>query len=364
MFRAKYILNRVLSRSRRIVLLLFFATSMVHAILTQDLVLQIQTGTQVEIDAMSSPVIGYTVYNTDDNKIYVYDGTSWIATANDQQNITGSGLSGTTLTVGISNGNSDTIDLSTLVDDADANASNELQTLSISGQDISLSNGGGSVTIPSETTTSLSQDLVTGIVTYTNEASASQTANIVSTDVDNQVISGTDGGAYVGPTVYNGFFVISSAGNVVVSGVPFQPSEVTFVAHANVESLNLDSDNGIGNNDRGIDNSFGTMNGFVRDDSGTITQQVIYVGGHGNSINDISRYASSSHCIAVRYGDQNGADLGKITASFGSFTTNGFSVNVTYTNGTITVNNGNVLVDVQPTDILNEGLVVLFTAYK
>lgn len=360
----KSVLNTALYISRRSVLLFFFVTSMVHAVLTEDLVLQIQTGTQVEINGMSSPVIGYTVYNTDDNKIYVYDGTSWMATANDQQNIMGSGLSGTTLTVGISNGNSDTIDLSTLVDDADANVSNELQTLSISGQDITLSNGGGTVTVPSETTTSLAQDSSSGIITYTNENGSDQTADIVSSDSDNQIIAGTDGGSYLGPTVYNGFFTISSAGNVVVTGVPFQPSEVTFVAHANVESLNLDSDNGTGNNDRGIDNSFGTMNGFVRDDSGTITQQVIYVGGHGNSINDISRYASSSNCIGVRYGDQNGADLGKIIASFGAFTADGFTLNVTYTNGTITVNNGNALVDVQPTDILNEGLVVLFTAYK
>jgi len=350
--------------SQRSILLFFFVTSMVHAVLTEDLVLQIQTGTQTEITGMSSPVIGYTVYNTDDNKIYVYDGTSWIATANDQQSITGSGLSGTTLTVGISNGNSDSIDLSTLVEDADANVSNELQTLSISGQEISLSNGGGSVTIPSETPTSLSQDVGTGIITYTNENSSSLTANVVSADVDNQIILGTDGGAYVGPTVYNGFFIISSSGNQVISGIPFQPSQVTFVAHANVENLNIDSDNGTGNNDRGIDNSFGTMKGFVRDDSGTITQQVIYVGGHGNSINDISRYASSSNCIGVRYGDQNGADLGKITASFGTFTASGFTLNVTYVNGTITVNNGNSLVDVQPTDVLNEGLVVLFTAYK
>lgn len=364
MVRMKSILNSVTSLSQRILLSLLFCTSMIYAVFTEDLVLQIQTGTQVEMTGMATPQLGYTVYNTDDNKIYVYDGTSWVVTASDQQDITGSHLSGTTLTVGITNGNSDTVDLSALVNDADANVTNEIQTLSIVGQDISLSNGGGSVTIPSETSTNLSQDMSTGVITYTNEDVTNQTANVVSADVDNQVIAGSDGGAYVGPTVYNSFFIISSSGNKVVSGLPFQPSQVTFVTHANIESLNIDADNGTGNNDRGIDNSFGTMNGFARDDSGTITQQVIYAGGHGNSINDISRYASSSHCIGVRYGDQNGADLGKITASLSSFNPSGFTLNVTYINGTITVNSGNTLLNVQPTDILNESLVVLYTAYK
>lgn len=349
---------------KKVFLIILAFTAMLHAVLTEDLVLQMHSGTQSEITGMANPQLGHTVYNTDDSQIYVYDGTAWVTSASDKQDITAAALSGTSLTIGITNGNSDTVDLSTLVDDADANASNEIQTLSISGQDISLSSGGGTVSIPNETSTSLSQDTSTGMVTYRNEDSTTQTANIISTDADNQIEPGTDGGAYVGPTVYNGFFTISSAGSQVISGVPFTPSQVTFVAHANVESLNIDADNGTGNNDRGIDNSFGTMNGFVRDDSGSITQQVIYVGGHGNSINDISRYASSSNCIGVRYGDQNGADLGKITASFTSFDTNGFTLNATYTNGTITINNGNPIVDVQPTDILNESLVVLFTAYK
>jgi len=139
-------------------------------------------------------------------------------------------------------------------------------------------------------------------------------------------------------SVYTGTFIISSEGTVTITNIPFQPSQVTFVANANVESLNLDSDNGTGNNDRGIDNSFGTMNGFARNVNGTLVQQVIFGGGHANSINDLSRYASSSNCIGIRYGDQNGNSLGKIEGSFGTFTTNGFTINVEYTNGTVTIN--------------------------
>ncbi len=165
-------------------------------------------------------------------------------------------------------------------------------------------------------------------------------------------------------TCYLGAFQISAPGSITVSGMPFQPNQISFVAHANVESFNLDSDNGTGNNDRGIDNSFGTMNGFAREDSGSITQQVIYIGSNGNSINDISRFASNTNCIGVRYGNQNGQDLGKITASLTNFTTDGFTINVVYTNGTVTSNNPNPIVDVQPTDVLNEGLVVLYKAYR
>lgn len=164
--------------------------------------------------------------------------------------------------------------------------------------------------------------------------------------------------------IYTGWFIISGEGVVTVSDIPFTPSQVTFSAAANVESRDIDSDNGVGNNDRGIDNSFGSMKGFARDDDGTITQQVMYSGGHGNSINDNSRYASSSNCIGIRYGDQNGSSLGKIEGAFTSFTEDGFTITVNYTNGTITANSTNPLVDVQPDDVNNEALLVLYTAYK
>ena len=152
----------------------------------------------------------------------------------------------------------------------------------------------------------------------------------------------------VTPTVvYVGFFIINADGSQSITGLPFQPSQITFVAHANVESLNIDSDNAVGNNNNTLQNSFGTMNGFARDDGGSTTQQVIYIGGNGNSINNISRYASSSNCIGLRYGNQNGDDVGKITASFTSFDSNGFTINIT-----------------RSFLARNENLVILYTAYK
>lgn len=183
-----------------------------------------------------------------------------------------------------------------------------------------------------------------------------------------------DGTNWIAETanVYTGFFIVSSASPVVtISGIPFQPSQVTFVAHANVETLDLNSDaNGedaVNNNVRGINNSFGTMNGFARlNNDASISQQVIYIGGHANSINDISRFSSSSNCLGLRYGDQNGRNLGVITGALTAFSTDGFSITVTYTNGVVTSNigNPNPALIVQPSDVQDEDVVVLYTAYK
>ncbi len=151
-----------------------------------------------------------------------------------------------------------------------------------------------------------------------------------------------------GSNTYLGVFIITSPGVVTVGGLPFRPSSVSFVAHPNIETLNVNADNGVDNNINTSDNSFGTMNGFARNDSGTIVQQVIYLGGSGNSINDISRFASNANAIGVRYGDRNGDNLGVITGSVTGFLANGFRLTATFSN----------------VDIQSEDLVVLFTAYR
>lgn len=127
--------------------------------------------------------------------------------------------------------------------------------------------------------------------------------------------------------VYTGKAIISSSGVLNITGLPFQPKSITFTGYANVNAYDLNSDNGVGNNNTGIANSFGYMSGYARDYGG-ISQQVICGGGSGNSINDISRYASSSHCIGVRYANQNGNNLGVTSATLTSFNSNGFSLNV------------------------------------
>ncbi|WP_089262229.1 hypothetical protein [Maribacter sedimenticola] len=157
-----------------------------------------------------------------------------------------------------------------------------------------------------------------------------QGAMLYNTDEDQVfVYNGTSWIQYSQPKVFMGVLNITASGNLTVTGLPFQPSQISFVAHANIEDLNLNTDNGTRNNDNGIANTYGSMNGFARDDNGSTVQQVIYVGGNGNSINDISRFSSDSACIGIRYSNQNGDNLGITSGSLTSFDTNGFTLNIT-----------------------------------
>jgi hypothetical protein len=151
----------------------------------------------------------------------------------------------------------------------------------------------------------------------------------VSTDSGNLIESGTDSGAYISSTTYIGKFIITNTGVQTISGLPFEPTSIKFSAHANIETYDIDSDNGTSNNDASFQNSFGSMQGYASNYGGVIDQQVIYVGGSGNSINDISRYASGSESIGIRYGGQNGDRLGLTTASVTGFNSDGFTINVT-----------------------------------
>ncbi len=172
----------------------------------------------------------------------------------------------------------------------------------------------------------------------------------LSLDTINDIIYLEDGdsvdlkkSSVAGPIFYAGKFQITSSGNITISSLPFRPSSITFVGFANVESYNLSSDNGVGNNNNTIANSFGYMKGYARNDGGSISEQVICGGGNGSSINDISRYASSSHCIAIRYANNNGDNLGITSATLTSFNSNGFTINV---------------------DSFVDGLVILYEAHR
>ena len=134
------------------------------------------------------------------------------------------------------------------------------------------------------------------------------------------------------PSVFYGKIIIAAGApnTLTITGIPFKPSRVAFTAYANVDAYILNDDSSApGNNDNTKENTFGSMKGYAFNHSGAITQQVIFNGGSGNSINDISRYASSSHCIGLRYTNNNGDNLGLTNASLTSFNTNGFTLNVT-----------------------------------
>ncbi|MGB5418620.1 hypothetical protein [Algibacter sp.] len=130
-------------------------------------------------------------------------------------------------------------------------------------------------------------------------------------------------------SVYMAKFIITGTGTQTITGIPFEPSSIKFSAVPNVETYNLSADNGVSNNINTFQNFFGNMNGYATNYNGSILQQVIFVGGSGASINDISRYASSSRAIGIRYANNNGNSLGLTAADVTSFNTNGFTINVT-----------------------------------
>jgi len=264
---------------KKINIILFFAlvTISVKAQIDGNLLLHLTKATTAEMNAATNLTEGLVLYNTDEEKMYLYQSSAWIEIPTEKISLsagTNTTISGNGITTPY------TISVPSL-DDADADASNEIQTLAITNDQLSISGtGGNTVTLPPVS------------------------------------------------SVYVGSFQISATGSIDIDEVPFEPSAVTFTAYANVETPNINSDNAVGNNNNGIANAHGSMKGFARKDGATsITEQVIYNGGSGNSINDISRYASSSHSIGLRYSNQNGDNLGLTTATVTSFNTDGFTIN-------------------------------------
>jgi len=64
------------------------------------------------------------------------------------------------------------------------------------------------------TVTSLNQDNVSGVITYSNESAVDQTANVISSDDDNLIAVGSDGGAFYESPI-KAFGKIASDGSVV-----------------------------------------------------------------------------------------------------------------------------------------------------
>jgi len=149
--------------------------------------------------------------------------------------------------------------------------------------------------------------------------------------------------------VHVGKFKITDSGELVVTGLPFQPKRIVFKAYANNFDINNNSDNGTFDQDNGLRNYFGYMSGFAQNNNGIIAQQVIASGGSASSIDDLSKYSSSTKCIGIRYSDADGNLLGLTNAALTSFNTDGFTINITKPES--------------GTEFLGD-LLVLYTAYK
>jgi hypothetical protein len=88
--------------------------------------------------------------NATNGQVLKSNGTTWVPGAdNDNQSLSVSGNQ-----INISNGNSVTIPA-----DGDGSSTNEIQTLSLSGANVNLSNGGGSITLPDASSTNEIQAL-------------------------------------------------------------------------------------------------------------------------------------------------------------------------------------------------------------
>ncbi|MBU0763476.1 MAG: hypothetical protein KJ607_01435 [Bacteroidetes bacterium] len=92
--------------------------------------------TTVQRDAISLPAAGLIVFNSDENSLQIYIGTVW-----KKLSISSAVLNGTNLEIADAGG-TQVVDLSSIVNDADANPANEIQVLSISNDTIYLDNGG------------------------------------------------------------------------------------------------------------------------------------------------------------------------------------------------------------------------------
>ncbi len=213
------------------------------------------------------------------------DGTETLVTAGSNISVSGTGATG------------DAYVIANTFTEIDGSVTNELTDLSLSGNVLTLTNpatGSNSVTLPStsETTTNLSQDTGTGVITYTNEASASQTANVVGAETDNSITSGANGGAYFESPI-KAFGKISAAGGLtrVTPGITITKLgtgryrvnlPTGLVSDANyIIQLSQPGRGGSGNDDPGI--SYNTQ---------TATSFEVITGDNDNGGSDRSRYDS------------------------------------------------------------------------
>lgn len=118
-----------------------------------------------------------------------------------------------------------------------------------------------------------------------------------------------------------GTIKINGTGDYSVTGLGFKPSKVKFEGAVPIDSTDSESAGGSGSTES---NYMGTMVGYAKDDG---SEQVMCSGGSGNSINNIRYYSSSSHCVGVSYGGQNGGELAQITATMSSWDSDGFTIN-------------------------------------
>lgn len=159
-----------------------------------------------EVNTITNRVEGSLLYNSTEKKVMLYNGEGWVEPVvlppdildgdDDTTYFAGSGLdlNGSTFSVNQAALTPDWNNLVNIPSTLDLSPTNEIQILSKNGNQISLSNGGGSIV---ETETNLSQNTGNGIISYTGESGGITTAQVVSNDPNNSITVGSDGGAFL-----------------------------------------------------------------------------------------------------------------------------------------------------------------------
>jgi hypothetical protein len=142
--------------------------------------------------------------------------------------------------------------------------------------------------------------------------------------------------------VYFGRMIITSAGDMSISGVGFQPASIEFTAVNRAQTINEGRSRANGSNTNDIRMAGGRSTGYATNQSGSIEQQALSNAYNGSSLNNIGAYTSSSHCIAALFVNNNGEPIhdngsatggadaqgGLISAALATFDSDGFTINV------------------------------------
>ncbi|MDC8003361.1 hypothetical protein POV27_04825, partial [Aureisphaera galaxeae] len=209
------------------------------------LTLDIENGASVTVDLAGLETTSTMVDNGDGTYTYTdEDGNSVTFTGTDDQTLS---LTGTTLS--IEDGNS--VDLSVVQD----GTGTDDQNLSLTGTILSIEDGNSvdlaGAIITGETTTSMVQNDTSGVVTYTDEDGATSTADVTSTDAGNILTTGTDGGSFIDQAVVQAIetdLVVTTDGTatgVTLSGTNDHTADITLLSTDANNALSTGADGGV-----------------------------------------------------------------------------------------------------------------------
>ena len=336
--------------------------------------ISIETGNTLNLNVDDADADPTNEYNTGVS----FDGTNLTVTdaggnqsvdisgvSTDDQNISGSGLAGTTLTIGIENGTNETVDLSALVDDADADPTNEYNTgVSFDGTNLTVTDAGGNQSVDISGVSTDDQNisgsglagttLTIGIENGTNETvdlstlvgTDDQTAAEVTYDNTTSGLTATDVQAAIdevsaGSTDDQNISGSGLAGTTLTIGIENGTNETVDLS-ALVDDADADPTNEY---NTGV--SFDGTNLTVTDAGGNQSVDISGVSTDDQNISG-SGLAGTTLTIGIENGTNETVDLSALVDDADADPTNEYNTGVSFdgTNLTVTDAGGNQSVDI------------------